>query len=258
MEYPMECYRILYTMPTIHIYIYTHTVCYIDYHEEYVIEYLAEYPMYVIPHIYLIIYTHMKFGAIEPQFADLIFGKPSGPIAPSFLKRHPSEKLMLSNRRTLLSVFAMDTTAVRQNHFCSSKPFGKSVAFWRSGRRSDSASSAISETTLFGKFVTFESPVFVVRICNGQHSGSIAPVFRRKRVRRQHIDIQLPDLAFIGQIALQYIPSLLNSISPIEFNRAVGLKLQKTFPGHPQSSMFNPTALLSSIGPIELNRVSGL
>ena len=43
----------------------------------------------------------MKFGAVEPPFADLILGKRSGSIAPSFMRRHPSGKLMLSNRPCL-------------------------------------------------------------------------------------------------------------------------------------------------------------
>ena len=77
-------------------------------------------------------------------------------------------------------------------------------------------------------------------------------------MRRQHIP--LPDLALSGQVALRtYIPNLLNSIGPIEFNRAVGLKIEDASENFPRaSSIFNPTALLNSIGPIELNRVQGV
>ena len=75
-----------------------------------------------------------KIGAIEPPFAVLIVGKRSGSTALNFLKRHPSgkfgdirrpfavlvvripppsENLVLSNRPCLLSVFALNTPAVR-------------------------------------------------------------------------------------------------------------------------------------------------
>ena len=72
-----------------------------EYHLEYFIEYLVEYPMNVIHYIYRLYIPCMKFGAVEPPFADLIYGKRSGSIAPSFMRRHPSGKLMLSNRPCL-------------------------------------------------------------------------------------------------------------------------------------------------------------
>ena len=49
-----------------------------------------------------------------------------------------------------------------------------------------------------------------------------------------------------------YIPNLLNSIGPIEFNRAVGLKIEDALGKFSEaSSTFNPTAVLNSIGPVE-------
>ena len=74
-----------------------------------------------------------KFGAIETRFVVLIVGKRSGSMAPKFLKGNPSENLvrknfpppsplsehyfpesiLLSSRRCLLSVFAMDNPTAK-------------------------------------------------------------------------------------------------------------------------------------------------
>ena len=68
-----------------------------------------------------------------------------------------------------------------------------------------------------------------------------------------------PALAIHWTSSFKYIPYLLTSMGPIEFNRAVGLKIEDASENFPRaSSIFNPTALLNSIGPIELNRVHRL
>ena len=106
--------------------------------------------------------------------------------------------------------------------FGAIEPPFDNLSFWQRF-----GNTKFSETTPFRKVDAIGPPLLVVRSCNGCHSGwtapflkqtlrklwwtpfgkfgtiagSIAPMFRRKRVRRQHI--QLPDLALSGQVALR-------------------------------------------------------
>ena len=74
-----------------------------------------------------------KFGAIEPtpfccQGLLWIKEQCNGSTAPNFMKGSPSEKLVLSNRPSLLSVFAMSNTSVQRfdcTKFSEKKPFKK-------------------------------------------------------------------------------------------------------------------------------------
>ena len=55
----------------------------------------------------------MKFGAVEPPFADLIFVKTQRFDSTKFYETTPFGKVDAIEPPLLVSVFAMDTTAVR-------------------------------------------------------------------------------------------------------------------------------------------------